>query len=54
MDASDYAIEELAECVKELVRLAKLSRGPRVEDAADKILDDIYQKATKAKNRVQS
>ena len=51
----DYAIEELAECVKELVRLLSDPSGvpPTVyKEVYVERLNKVYKKATKAKNRV--
>lgn len=51
MDEKDYAIEELAECVKELVRIFQIVQLPA---ALHMRCEKVYQKASTAKNRVQS
>lgn len=52
------SITELAECVKDLVRIIKLERNREgrgeQQDPMDRRLDDIYKKASNAKNRMDT
>lgn len=45
------AITELAETVKELVRLIQ-TLAPKMADHVRRRLDDVYKKASQAKNRM--
>ena len=53
MTDEQRSIEELAECVKELCRLEECRlRRPLSDDLILRRVDEVYKKATTAKNRV--